>query len=266
MASFGPAQGASGGPATPVSIANGGTGASSIAAGVVKSNGTALSPSTGLVLVKRSVVSTGVTFTTQAGVTKVHVRGVGGGGGGGGTTTTAAQAAYGSGGGAGAPMEFEATVAPSTVYTIAIGAAGAAGGTDGSNGGNGGNTTFSDGSTTFTAPGGSGGVGQLAGITNTVLAGGAGGVAATNDLFAGGGMNGGQSRRASGTAAGQAGDGGTSIFGAGGIPGPSAGGAGVVGIGFGAGGGGGSVLNGSSAVAGGAGVKGCLEIYEYGVG
>ena len=151
------------------------------------SGGLKLSPAAGRLL-KRSVVTSGTTFTSQVATTTLTVRAVGGGGGGAGCTSVASAASAGGGGGAGAYCEktYTGQVGNKT-FTIAIGGLGA--GNSGAAGGNGGNTTFTDGTTLITAPGGTGAVVATAVTTvGTCYAGGTGGTVATNGDLNSGGM------------------------------------------------------------------------------
>lgn len=105
-----------------------------------------------------SFLTSGTSYTTPSGITaatlfKFYL--VGGGGGGGGTTTANGHGA--GGGGAGVGVLYITGLAPSTPYTIAIGAGGAQGTNAPSAGGAGGNTTITIAATTYTASGGGGG-------------------------------------------------------------------------------------------------------------
>lgn len=211
--------------------------------------------------IKRTLLTSGTSFTTTVNTNKIILRLQAGGGGGGGTTTAAASAALGGGGSAGGYAEKTFNVDPNTAYTYAIGAAGAAGNTSGGNGGVGGVTTFAVGATTVTANGGLGGIGETAGTALAVILGGASPAVSTNGDMNGGGAPGAVGIRLSGLLGGS-GAGGSCLFGAGGN-GLNAAGAGVVGVGYGAGGSGGCVLNNSAAVAGGAGLAGCIVVEEY---
>jgi hypothetical protein len=96
-----------------------------------------------------TVLTSGTTWTTNAATKWTKVTVIGAGGGGNGTT---------GGGGGGAATRVYTNLAPSTAYTIAVGAGGVSGG------GNGGNTTFTDGTTLITGGGGAsaGGAGGTA--------------------------------------------------------------------------------------------------------
>lgn len=123
---------------------------------VLVTNGAAANPSWssaasgGSLIRAPRFLTSGTSYTTPAGCTKIFVEAVGGGSsgvgyGGGGT-------GGGSGGGAGGYAARFFTVTPSTAYSYTIGA----GGTGGTAQNNGGNTTFTVGATTITASGGSG--------------------------------------------------------------------------------------------------------------
>lgn len=128
--------------------------------------------------VKKTVVTSGVSFTTQPNTRTIFIQLMAGGGGGGGSFG----ANVGGGGGSAGYAEKTFPVAPSTAYVIAIGAGGA-GGNGGNPGGTGGNTNFTVGATTVTARGGGGG----AAGNGTPGAGGNGGAISTNgDLNCGG--------------------------------------------------------------------------------
>lgn len=205
------------------------------------------------------VLTSGTTFAPLIPGKPALVEVLGAGGGGGGTNTAGASASVASGGSAGSYARKYFASLPASC-AIAIGAAGTAG-TAGNTGGTGGNTTFSDGTTTVTAPGGGGGLPQAAaatfdfrGFTGTTAV-------ATNGDINSGGMTGDGSIRLDGVT-GRSGSGGSSQYGAGGA-GKTFGGAGNAAIGRGAGGGGGATLNGGAAVAGGAGTAGLIVVWEF---
>ena len=189
------------------------------------------------------ILTSGVSYTTPANCTSIYVEAVGGGGGGGSTSNGGG----GGGGGAGGYCAKYFTVTASVAYTYAIGAggAGATTGYGGGAGGAGGNTTFTVGSTTITARGGSGGISEGSG--------GAGGTCTNGDINinGGGGGAGANSNITSGGA------GGNSFFGGG-----AAGKVGAVG-GAGTTGGGGSGGGSSGSVGGGAGGAGIIRIWEF---
>ena len=198
--------------------------------------------------------------TTQATTTSIRVRLVGGGGGGGGTSTTAANAAVGGGGGSGGYLEKFVTVVPSTAYAYVCGALGGGGAATGATGSAGSASTFIVSGTTYTANGGSGGVGQTFGTAAAAVLGGAGAAISTNGDLNGGGAPGECGWRENGTIA-VSGFGGSSVFGRGGNS-LNTEAAGNPGVGPGAGGGGACCL-GTTARAGGAGIAGCVVVDEF---
>jgi len=223
-------------------------------------------PTEGTVVVTGSYIGTtvltaGTTFGTSNRTKKIKLRMVGGGGGGGGVGTAAVSAALGGGGSAGAYAEKTFTVTPSTNYTYAIGAGGAGGTNAPTNGSAGGDTTFSDGVTTVTCPGGLGGNASNAGVAVQATGSSGHSNVATNGDLNTYGAEGAPGLRFSGTI-GCSGSGGNSQFGAGGRS-FNSGSAGQAGAGYGAGGGGGAVTNGSAAVAGGDGVQGVIIVDEF---
>lgn len=203
--------------------------------------------------------SSGTTYTPTTGTTKAVIILIGAGGGGGGASGAASSVGAASGGGGGGLLVKYITGVTGT-YTYAIGAGGTAGANTGSNGGTGGNTTFTNGGTTYTAFGGSPGLGQTAGTTAAILAPGAGAVVSTNGDINGGGDPGTLSYRISGTL-GWSGNGGSSEYGGGGV-GLTAAGAGNNATGFGSGGGG-ALSTANTNRAGGTGSGGLMIVYEY---
>lgn len=201
------------------------------------------------------VFTSGGTFTTPAGITKVWVRAVGGGGGGGSGTSNGSTGGGGGGGGGGGYSEILADLTGVSTVAVTIGAGGA-GGTAGSNNAvSGGNTTFGS----FLTAGG--GVHGLPGNTGGGT-GGAGGSSSSGDLNLSGGAGG--NGTTSGTSATSGSGGGSSIYGAGGVF-VTAGGAtvstGNAGSIYGGGGGGGALgATGGSAPVGGAGASGMVII------
>lgn len=195
-------------------------------------------------------ITSGTTYTTPGNITSAtefKFTLIGGGGGGAGSI---AASTPGAGGGAGAScIVFLTGLAPSTGYTIAIGAAGAAGANTPGAGGNGGNTTASINGTTYTASSGAGGT---IGSTGT---GGAGGTC-TNTTINITGQNG-NDIAGSGAAGAM---GGSSQYGPGGSAAlagtPTAGHAGT---GFGSGGGGATGTAGTHQ-GGGAGTQGAILV------
>jgi hypothetical protein len=204
-------------------------------------------------------LTTGTTYTPTSGTTKAVIILVGGGGGGGGASGAASSVgAAGGGGGGSLAVKYINNI--SGTYTYAIGAAGTAGANTGGNGGAGGSTTFANGATTITAPGGAGGIGQTAGTSQVFVLGGAGGAVSTNGDINGGGSPGIRAYRVSGTL-GESGTGGDSEYGGAG-QGLTAAGAGNAATGFGAGGGG-ALSTANTNRAGGAGAPGVIIVYEY---
>lgn len=212
-------------------------------------------------LIKRTAVSSSGTYTTSPNCNTILVEGVGGGGGGGGTATAASSASVGVPGGGGTYGWKVFSVTPSTGYTIVVGAAGTAGAAGGP-GGAGGLSSFTVGGVTMSVPGGSGGTNTVASTVASILPGAAGGTAASNVDFGMAGQAGGLAIRLSGTVAASE-NGGSSPLGAGGLATALSAGAGNAGTGFGSGGSGGLTLNGSAAVAGGAGTQGLLIVWEF---
>lgn len=193
-----------------------------------------------------SFLTTGTSYTTPAGITTATLFTfvlIGGGGGGASTNSIAGGGA--GGGGGGALTLYITGLAPSTAYTITIGAGGT--GTTGA-GNSGGSTTLVIGATTYTASGGTG----AAALTTSE--GGAGGTG-TNGTINITGSNG---DAASGVATSQSGGGGTPGFGYG------LGGSGVIGssngnsgTGYGGGGGG---AKGNGAPTAGSGSQGMILV------
>lgn len=208
-------------------------------------------------IIKETLLTTGIEFTTQAATTKMLVYGVGGGGGGGGANNVS----VGAGGASGAFCQKLFTVTGSTAYAYAIGAGGIAGnGTSGANGGAGGDNTFTVGATTITAKGGGGGQTDTTGYPGAHV-GGAPGTSTNGDL------NGVGNRGQSGFVfvAGEttllwSGSGGSSPYGSGGNALDD--GAGVAGTGYGAAGGG-AAEDAASAKNGGVGTQGFWMVIEF---
>jgi hypothetical protein len=213
-------------------------------------------------LVKRTYLTTGTSFTTQATTNSIFLRMVGGGGGGGGYGPSTSTSAGAGGGSAGSYCEKTFAVTPSTAYVYAIGAFGVGGVTGTSNsgavGGNGSASTLTVGSTTVSAGGGNGGMAAVG--SGLASDGGDKGSAANGDLN----MPGAAGFAGIGTSlAAFGGNGGSCPLGGGGrgaiagVTGASAGG------GFGSGGGGGAVINGGVASSGAAGLSGEIIVEEY---
>ncbi|MEP6826456.1 MAG: hypothetical protein ABJA10_00110 [Aestuariivirga sp.] len=212
-------------------------------------------PSGGSLKPHITILTSGTTFTTNAATVYAIVEACGGGGGS--ADSAASAAAYSAGAGGGGYVRKVYTLAPSTSYTIAIGAAGAVNGA-------GGNTTFTDGVTLITAGGGAAGP---PGTAATRTTGGAGGTAANGDVNIPGEAGGSGSNLSTTTMAIGGKGGGCANYGFGGpenANGSATGVAGTVGSGFGAGGGGAS--NGTSsgvARAGAGGATGALIFAEF---
>lgn len=230
------------------------------------SGGRVETPLQGRYLGTSVLTSASANFTTGPETNTIVIRGVAGGGGGGGCTSVAAACSAGGGGGAGGYAEKTFTVTPNTAYAYTCGALGA--GSSGALGGTGGNSTFVVGATTVTANGGVGAPVATAATTLKAYPGGAGGAVSTNGDVNGGGQPGEQGVvlivNAGTTEIQVSGDGGSTIFGGGGV-GLNTSGAGAVGnnaTGFGAGGGG-AVTGAAQARAGGNGTAGCWIVDEY---
>lgn len=208
---------------------------------------------------KTTVLVAGTQFTTGPQTTTIFVRLQAGGGGGGGATFVTPNMGFGGGGAGGGYAEKTFTVTPNTNYTYVIGAAGTAGANTGGTGGTGGDTTFAVGATTVTAKGGLGGVGQIGAATLAAVLGGASGGISTNGDLNDAGMPGNRGIRLSGVLGGS-GEGGSSMFGAGGVA-KNTNSAGAAGLGYGAGGGGAAAV--SANQAGGVGTIGCIVVDEY---
>jgi hypothetical protein len=206
------------------------------------------------------ILTSGTTYTTQAGTNAIYLELLGAGGGGGGCASAALNGAVGGGGASGAEAAIWLAVTPSTGYTYAIGAGGAGGANTGGTGGTGTDSTFTVGGTTVTAKGGLGGLGEAAGTALANVAGGAGQLSTSGDIN-GSGSPGDYGTRLSGLI-GASGNGGSTRFGGGGA-GLVVAGAGLAGTGFGAGGSGALVLNGSAAAVGGAGSNGMIRVWEF---
>jgi len=211
----------------------------------------------------RQVFTASGSFTkaTYPGLKAVHVTvQAGGGGGGGGAATGAGQASFGGGGGAGGRQTVTVAAADlATSETVTVGAAGA--GNSGGTGGTGGTTSFGS---LASAAGGVGGTVRAASATAFGILGGAGGAAATGDLGVPGGSGG------AGWGNGQfsvAGDGATSMFGAGGVGRVNSASAQALGgnaaTGYGGGGGGAAVSASAAAATGGAGTAGLVIVDIY---
>lgn len=216
--------------------------------------------------IRTTVLTASGTHTTHANASTAFIRMTGGGGGGGGANTAAAPAvAVGGGGGGGGYLEATMAVSPSTGYVFTRGAGGLAGAAAAGTGGTGGSSTFVVGATTYTAPGGAGGVGMAAAATALIAAGGASAAISTNGSVNQGASDvGGAGIRLSSTVLMSGGGGGNPL--AQGTAGRSTQGVGANGSNGGNGGGGGAgacCIGPGVAVAGGAGAPGMIVIDEY---
>lgn len=207
------------------------------------------------------VLTNGTTsYTPTAGTTDVVLELWGGGGAGGGTAATGVgQTAAGAGGGGGGYLRKRIAAIGAGPFTVAIGAGGT--GVNGAGGNTGGSTTFNDGTTTYTAFGGSGGSAGAAVGALTITSGASRGTTSTN-----GDVNGTPTLGGDGWANGTgviSGPGGCTSLGGGGQrnSGTTVGGAGVAGTG--GGGGGASAAASAAAQTGGAGGTGLMVISEY---
>lgn len=206
------------------------------------------------------------TYTRPAGITSILVEGQGGGGGGGGCVLAAAgQNTAGSGGGSGTYGRRWYLVAPAT-GTYTIGAAGTAGANTGAVAGNGGATTFTDGTTLLTLPGGAGSPTNILSTASSagigISLGGAGGAAATNADLTTRGEPGGNAM-ALGALVASSGRGGAGPVGGQGQERIASGTGQSALANSGAGGAGGIAVNGGAAVLGGAGGSGWLIVWEF---
>lgn len=209
--------------------------------------------------IKRTVITSGTTYTPSAGMVFCDVEAVGGGGGGGGAAGGSGTSAAGGGGGYGGYSRKIFTAAQiGASQTISIGSAGAGSAAGNNAGGAGGATTFG---AFLTCNGGSGGSGSAALTTAGIpAAGGAGGTATGGDINIRG-SNGFASFLLGAANGGLSGQGGSGTFGAGGYPsGPN--GSGNGGNGNGSGGSGGA-SNTAGNAAGAPGSLGQIVIIEY---
>lgn len=198
------------------------------------------------------------TYQPPAGCVSFRAKLIGGGGAGGGTSSGATTGGAGGGGGGGGYTEkFFYNSSVSSVFTLTIGAGGLAGVAGTNPGTNGSSTVFA---TTYIANGGVGGSGGAGTTTPAVTAaGGAGGTGSGGDLNISGGTGLPGMVFAAGSAIGGKGGDTRMGFGPAGI---LNGGTGSNGANYGTGGSGGSEINNGSAVAGGPGNAGIIEIEE----
>lgn len=228
---------------------------------VLTSNGAGALPTfqtpvvAGTLLRAPQVLTSGTSYTTPANCTAIYIEALGGGGGGGGTDSTVNS--IGGAGAAGAYCAKYFDVTPSTAYTYAIGSAGN-GGSSGTNAGTaGGNTTFTVGATTIIATGGTAGA---AGGTQTSK------VSASVTSTSGdinGSSESGVSLASTVTNTSFFSKGGSTLFGGGGLiaAGIATNTSGAAGTGYGTGGSGGWSANASRA--GGSGKAGIIRIWEF---
>ncbi len=199
---------------------------------------------------------TAATYTRPAGINSILVEIVGGGGGGGGSAGAASSSAAGAGGGAGGYARLWVPVASAT-YTYTVGGGGA-GATAGNNTGTTGTTsTFS--ASSLQATGGAGGSGMAATLSTgaAATAGGLGGVGSNGTINCNGapGIGG---YMALGNPL--SGNGGSSLYGGGGL-GRISPGAGAAAVDYGSGGAG--ALSTTVNAAGGNGSGGLIVVWEY---
>ena len=217
------------------------------------------------VVVGVQTFTAGGTYTASAGTRSQIVELWGGGGGGSGAVsgTTGTACAFGLGGGAGAYTRRRYAIPAGATGTVVIGAAGTAGANTGAIAGAGGVSTFTDGTTLLTAPGGTAGpASAAAAATLLIQAGAARSAKATNGDVNGIGDQGGFGLRLSATGAMSGRGGATSLGGAGQeLIGTTTGGAAAANSG--SGGSGGVSATTGTPVTGGAGGSGFCVITEY---
>lgn len=202
---------------------------------------------------------TGTAYTPSTGTKAVLIRLVGGGGGGGGTTGGASALAGGAGGGSGAYIEkwIDPAATITSTGTMTIGTAGSGG--VAAAGGNGNSTSLNIQGTTYTATGGTGGLGMASGTTGAIAYPGAP-AAGSSTADANGGETGTHGIRLSNIAC-VAGNGGSCQLGWGGNGGQAGNTAGAAARGYG--GGGGGSLSSNLNQTGGNGSAGIIIIEEY---
>ncbi len=232
---------------------------------VLTSNGTdwtSAAPSTLPIhgrFIKTTVLTSGTSFTTQAGTNTIRLRVWGAGGGGAGAAGGGGgKAGCASGGSSGAYTESTNSVAGSTAFTYAIGAGGTAGGAGQNNGADGGTTSFTPTPASAVASvGGPGGRSVAPSATPIAVQG--------QSVPSGFGDAGGFGFAIAPYAA-YGGNGGSTNAGGGGIGGivtaVNTAADGSAGLGYGAGGGGGAAIQTANA-AGGAGAAGAIIVDEY---
>lgn len=258
--------------ATAISIAKGGTGASTAAVALgnllpAGSNGQVLvrtGASTQALksiyrVISVQVLTSGTTYTTASGATDIFVECIGSGGGGAGANGSGASQAAGGAGGGGGAYAAKWISSPSASYSYVIGAGGA-GGTAGNNTGSIGTaTTFGTGPLVSAGSGGGGNPMAGGGVTATFSDPASGGVFITGD-YGFSGSDGSHGIRLSGTSC-LAGDGGASAK-SGSTKGRFLEAAGSNGKIYGGGGAGADSLS-NTALAGGSGANGIIIVTEY---
>lgn len=216
--------------------------------------------------INTQVFTSNGTYTPTAGTAYAIVDILGGGGAGGGVTGAAGSVGAGGGGAGGHVRTLYTAAQLGATASVSIGAGGTAG-TAGANAGNdGGNTTFTPTAGACTANGGKGGSGGTTSTSGQLIGGGAGGAASGTTSgtvifnFAGQAGNKGFAAGSVTTAIG--GNGGSTMFGQGGIA-PFMNIIGNVGTGYGSGGSGSSTIGAAGSIAGPAGQPGVIIITEF---
>ncbi len=207
---------------------------------------------------------TAATYTRPAGISSILVEAVGGGGGGGGAAISTGGGAAGGGGGGGGYCRLWVAAAPATAtYTVGTGGAGGTAGNN--NGATGVATTFVGTGANIAAQPGIGGSGSPISTSSAFRgAGGGGGTASGGDVnIVGGTGNYGYTTNAAGTGFTEAGYGGGTYLGDGGVFNPAVATGATAAANSGAGGGGGGATNNGSAFAGGAGAAGIIIVWEF---
>jgi len=204
---------------------------------------------------------TAATYTTPANVRAIYVECIGGGAGGGGVDGQGAGTGAGAGGGGGGGYVAKLITSPSASYTYTVGAGGTGGAAGANNGASGNATTFTDGTITLTADGGTAGGGHTASASNAHYNQVAGGDGSGGDIVIGGQRGGARTR--GNFAQYYGGYGGGSFFGQGGGGAGGSNAAGSAGTRYGCGGGGGGVDGTTSNYAGADGFQGVIRITEY---
>jgi len=252
-----------GGTTSTGTLQNSGTGATGQ---LLVSNGASALPTWQSFRINVQTLTASGTYTPTPGMQQCIVELIGGGGGSGGVAAGGANYSATGGGGTGAYSRgafSAATIGASRPVTIGVGGSGGAIGFN--PGGNGGDSSFDN---LMTAPGGFGSSGGNSTNDSQLVPGGSGASAGTGGQLNVGGQKGyfGTIFTTSTTAPAIGGEGGDTIYGAGGtigIPGSGQDGPGSNGTGFGSGGGGASSFRGPSGAPGGNGASGVLIVTEY---